>query len=1342
MSEKIYNWKRFWCSRTSQVNLGDRGYLYDPESEYGHLFNPELVGLEAIADIPCLILLGEPGIGKSQEMKNLLKYTGETIKPPHRILERNLRSCDNLATYLIQHQDFIDWMNGEHRLYLFLDSLDEGMLTLKPLATQLFDEFSNDKYIDKLYRLYLRIACRTAVLPGFLEKGLQELWAENSAIYELAPLRQVDVKNAATEENVESQDFLSEVRDKALVSIAIKPFTLRSLLNIYKCNGNQFPSNQTLCSLYLEGCRLLCAETNPSRRGANQIGKLEPNQRLIVAARIAAITVFANRFAIWTESNQGDVPAEDVLIEQIALGKESYNNRTTDVTESAIREVLDTGLFSSRGLNRMGWAHKTYAEFLAAWYLTQHNVVTPKVLNLIIYPSGKVVPQLEETTAWLASMMPEVFQEVVKTAPDVLIQSDVAMTDYESKSKIVESLLTLHNEDKLEVFRFWKYGNLCHPGLAKQLEAYIIDSTKSQSSRYVAINIAIKCKQKAIQNSLVKVALDVTQLYEIRKRSAYAVCQIGDENTKAQLKPLALDDIRDNPDDDLKAYGFKAIWPHHITVSDLLFHLLLPTTTGVGGSTYQDFIAIEFTKHLKLSDLPIALNCLEKWRNRHCLHYPFKNLADSVMLKAWQNLDDPDVLKAFAGIAVIKLKRYEGVLGDRPSSGWHRMGSERNHDAEIEPLLKDSDDKRRKIIETIVLLITEPERNLSWLMGIVCSKDILWIIEKAKLSESDEVANIWAEILQRSLWLKYHNLRWKNTNHIDAILEACNASLVIKNKFKYEITPVELNSEIANQAKADYLRYKNDLKRPEPTPLTTSEQKQKIISVLEEVESKCPDLWWQMPREMTLTLNSNDYNNNYKFILDIAKFPGWIEANADIHSRVVETAKIYLFSEGIDTQIYTKSNLSDAHFAGSQALYLLFQKDLEFVSTILPEVWKKWMPIIFKSIVFSDERGNEICQKIVKAAYNAAPISFVETLVNLIIDNRLNTSYGHHIYEVIGKILDKYIASSVFDKIQNKYMDAELLSNLLSDLFDNEIEKAREIALSFLTRVKEVREKRIIAARMLTIYADDSSWSTLWPIIQQDCTFGCEVFESIASEPGYRITMEQNLNEDHLANLYIFLVQQFPESEEVKSQDKQGATVKRMESIDGIKIWRSNILQRLQSIGSVKASEALRKMIVELPEQKGDLQQKLLAIESSICRTTWKQPTPEEILQLIVNKEPSNLELDGKLNSINRGIQQMADEPKIDNSIHIKDSNISGGVNTGSIDTAKASHPEKRLDLKFWIPIIVTIVMGIFAILASGVFNEEIRKFFLDRNAPSKVEQKIEKQKSTSPSQATKSATP
>ena len=59
------------------------------------------------------------------------------------------------------------------------------------------------------------------------------------------------------------------------------------------------------------------------------------------------------------------MPEEDITVSEMCGGKESYNGQEIEVSEAAIREVLDTGLFSSRGPNRIGWAHQTYAEYLA-----------------------------------------------------------------------------------------------------------------------------------------------------------------------------------------------------------------------------------------------------------------------------------------------------------------------------------------------------------------------------------------------------------------------------------------------------------------------------------------------------------------------------------------------------------------------------------------------------------------------------------------------------------------------------------------------------------------------------------------------------------------------------------------------------------------------------------------------------------------------------------------------------------------------------------------------------------------------------------------------------------------
>ena len=50
------------------MNLSDSGYLFDPDSEFGNIYNPDVFPFEKIAKFHCLGLLGEPGIGKSTGM--------------------------------------------------------------------------------------------------------------------------------------------------------------------------------------------------------------------------------------------------------------------------------------------------------------------------------------------------------------------------------------------------------------------------------------------------------------------------------------------------------------------------------------------------------------------------------------------------------------------------------------------------------------------------------------------------------------------------------------------------------------------------------------------------------------------------------------------------------------------------------------------------------------------------------------------------------------------------------------------------------------------------------------------------------------------------------------------------------------------------------------------------------------------------------------------------------------------------------------------------------------------------------------------------------------------------
>ncbi len=214
MNQHNYNWKRFWVARDGNINLSDGGYLWNPDSDFGRIYNPDALPFETIAKVPCLVLLGEPGIGKSNEINKQWEHTHQRNKETGDVaLKFDLRDYQtdvHLCQEIFEgNGDFQNWLKGEYRLHLLLDSLDEGLLEIRTLANLLYSKFRK----IPVERLYLRIACRTAEWQWLtiLEDGLIKLWSKDSvSVYKLAPLRRVDVIKAARVNGIDSELFLRD----------------------------------------------------------------------------------------------------------------------------------------------------------------------------------------------------------------------------------------------------------------------------------------------------------------------------------------------------------------------------------------------------------------------------------------------------------------------------------------------------------------------------------------------------------------------------------------------------------------------------------------------------------------------------------------------------------------------------------------------------------------------------------------------------------------------------------------------------------------------------------------------------------------------------------------------------------------------------------------------------------------------------------------------------------------------------------------------------------------------------------------------------------------------------
>jgi hypothetical protein len=371
MRNEDFAWPRFWHRRDRAINLDHYGYLMDPAGEYPG--NPDVFPFDDLATIPFLILLGGQGIGKSHSLKLEYDKIRKDAARDCRAYWFDLRVYTETRLYkrLPQSGEFNGWLEDKHDLHLFLDSLDECQLKIPNILDIIIDELkyhSNKKRSRKLEgrqrqestpvtkkKLFLRVVCRTARWDPLFDQALYDLYTtlndgevqplkEVVQTYELAPLRRVDVANAAGHYDIDEVAFLHEIEENGLVILAVRPIELNGLLEKYEASRGQFPSTQI--ELYLDHCKRLCADGGRTGSPGDQSYQLTTRRtRLAIAARIAAITIFSGRLVNNSMSFTGDIGG-DLTLGDISGGSEYVEEEPFAVSEEAIRETLRTGLFS------------------------------------------------------------------------------------------------------------------------------------------------------------------------------------------------------------------------------------------------------------------------------------------------------------------------------------------------------------------------------------------------------------------------------------------------------------------------------------------------------------------------------------------------------------------------------------------------------------------------------------------------------------------------------------------------------------------------------------------------------------------------------------------------------------------------------------------------------------------------------------------------------------------------------------------------------------------------------------------------------------------------------------
>ena len=1201
MSDTIYNWKRFWYPRGEKVNLSDDGYLYNQNSKWGQSYNTNVVISEVLSKIPCLVLLGEPGIGKSYALeKEYNNSYSRFIEEGNDSLYINLNSCESSDIHdVFENKEFKQWEKSDYKLYLFFDSLDEGMLNIRTLATLLKKMFS--MYANNIERFYIRIACRTAEWQySGLEDTLKKLWKEeNMKIYEMAPLRKLDVIEAANVNGLNTNEFMKEIVKMRAVPFAIKPVTLKFLIDIYK-RDRCFPSKQS--ELYYEGCKLLCNENNIDRFSAGYTGVLESEQRLAVAERIAAISVFTNKSAVFTGISPVGGEAQDINISDLCGEKETEHGNDFKVGEKEIRDTLSTGLFRSYGQERMGWAHRTYAEFLAAHYLIRHDMPFAQRISLILHPmdyEGKVIPNLYETAAWIANMDIEVFRYIIKIDAEVLMRSDVITAEEYDKAALVEALLKLFDEEKIidDWDKRTNYEKLNHARLVEQLSPYINDNCKNIIVRRAAVDIAEACELNELEDDIANLALDDSQPLPIRKNAAYAIARIGSEKSKCRLKTLIQNNSFKDPDDELKGCALKALWPNFLTPEELFNVLTIPKRNNFIGA-YQSFILHELANYIESSNLPIALQWAKNNISEDISSHSFQNLVNTINSIAWRYLESPNVLKAFADVVVSYIKSYK--VGES-----------------LKKAFADNEKKRREVLENVVLIFSDDKDSIAnyyCINELVTSNDFWWIIERLRKSDNIKANRIWTNILE---WI----FNREDVQQIDAIFIESRVQPAIAEKFAWMLKPVELSSPEAEKMKQSY-RHQQELlekrkgrsqrKLLDPPPI------QRVNMLLDKFESGELDSWWQLNMEMTLEPDSTHYRNELES--DLTTLPVWKTADETMKNRIIEAAEKYLFEKELETsQRIIDSTIYRPAFAGYRAFQLLLKESQQTILNIPEYVWKRWAPTILSYPISSGIDDESAHSYLVKIAYNYAPDEIIHTL-EIIIDNE-NKAHDHiFIIRKVENCWNDKLASVIMDKVKDDKIKPSNMGCLLSLLLEHNMSIAKEYAENIIAlnpnSNSEQFDKAVIVASTLMAQSEDTGWEIIWPIIKQNAEFGRKVITKVAhNRERVKGNVYSKLSEYQLAELYIWIEKQYPYSEDPEYEDAYWVGPR-----DSIAEFRNGILNYLKISGTKQSCDAIEKIARTFPNYEW---MKWILIEARKIKSqcTWLPPKAEDIIKMALDSK-------------------------------------------------------------------------------------------------------------------------
>jgi hypothetical protein len=334
---KDWNWRRYWIARSDLRGALTSTFLPDhPVEAYRTL--PDL-HKERL-----LILLGEPGAGKSFELEQERNRVAGLPNEGDAVIFLDGRTAIHDQTTLLRYWFDSDawriWRTSSDCLWVFFDGYDESKQRITNLDGIIRNEFERLRQIATGWqaRLRIRIGSRSIGWDHSLGFDLHSLLNIEGdlkhKILHIAPPRLEDIRLAASVERIDENRFCQEMGHRTISALAVRPNQLRWLIEIFR-DGGALPEDKV--ELYWDGMLRHCRDIKNDD---------EAEIHRAVASRIAFITKFGGYQGIWQGANHHDPPPGFISVRDLVGSTEVSNGGPIQITHELIRSTITSGLFN------------------------------------------------------------------------------------------------------------------------------------------------------------------------------------------------------------------------------------------------------------------------------------------------------------------------------------------------------------------------------------------------------------------------------------------------------------------------------------------------------------------------------------------------------------------------------------------------------------------------------------------------------------------------------------------------------------------------------------------------------------------------------------------------------------------------------------------------------------------------------------------------------------------------------------------------------------------------------------------------------------------------------------